>query len=130
MSSLQTHSRVAIFIYSRAKVRDRKLLARAEALNVKLKKIDIDEEKLTSTHFASLASDMSVDVSDLIDPRIIEGYKISDTEGTLKLINKNPELLKTPIVVTSECVKYIEDYGDLEAIDQLFSPSAKNHSVT
>jgi arsenate reductase (glutaredoxin) len=130
MSSLQTHSRVAIFIYSRAKVRDRKLMARAEALNVKLKKIDIDAEKLTSTHFASLASDMTVDVSDLIDPRIIEGYKISDTEGTLKLINKNPELLKTPIVVTSECVKYIEDYGDLEAIDHLFSPSAKNHSVT
>ncbi|MEQ8684957.1 MAG: hypothetical protein RIE86_06690 [Imperialibacter sp.] len=127
MSSLQTHSRVAIFIYSRAKVRDRKLLARAEALNVKLKKIDIDAEKLTSTHFASLASDMTVDVCDLIDPRIIEGYKISDTEGTLKLINKNPELLKTPIVVTSKRVKYIGDYGDLEAIDQLFSPSVKSN---
>lgn len=118
MSSLQTHPRVAIFIYSHSKVRDRKLLARAEALSIKLKAVDIDVEKLTPTHFASLASDMKIEVEELIDPRIIQGHAISDTDGVLKLINRSPELLKTPIVVTSQRVKYIEDFGDLESIPQ------------
>ncbi|WP_339811773.1 hypothetical protein [uncultured Imperialibacter sp.] len=118
MSSLVTHPRVATFIYSRSKVRDRKLLARAEALSFKLKRVDIETEKLTTTHFASLANDMDVDINSLIDSRIVQGHEISDTEGALKLINKNPELLKTPIVVTAECVTYIGDFGDLARLDK------------
>ncbi len=118
MSILQTHPRVILFLYCHSKVRDRKLLARAEALHVKIRKVNIEKEKLTTTHFAGLADDMMVGVSDLIDPRIIEGHKISDTDCALKLINKNPELLKTPIAVSPDFVKYISDFGDIEALEQ------------
>lgn len=117
MSGLKTHPRVVTFIYSHSKVRDRKLLARAEALNVKLKKVNIECEQLTSTHFAGLAVGMDVEVNSLLDPRIVEGYGITDTEGALKLINKNPELLKTPIAVTHGGVRYIGDFGDLLKIE-------------
>lgn len=130
MANLQTHPRVVIFIYGHSKVRDRKLLARAEALNVKLKKIDIESERLTTTHFASLADGMHQCLQELLDPRIVNGHDISDAEGVLKLINKNPELLKTPIVVTNKHVRYIEDFADLQSIERFVAESHHSQPLT
>lgn len=130
MANLQTHPRVVIFIYGHSKVRDRKLLARAEALNLKLKKIDVETETLTTTHFAAMAESMQHSLQELLDPRIVNGHDISDAEGVLKLINKKPELLRTPIVVTHKHVKHIEDFGDLQSIERLVAESQGNQPST
>lgn len=117
MRHLPTQSKVFVFIYSHSKVRDRKLLARAEALHVKWNVVNIEKQPLTSTHFSGMANEMGIDVCELLDPRIVDCHQITTNEGALTLINKKPELLKTPIVVTPSSVKYIDDFGDLEKLE-------------
>ena len=106
------------FIYSRSKVRDRKLLEKARKLQSNLLCVDIAHEKLSASHFASLTSPGKTRVKDLLDPRIVEGYKIKNAEEAISLINNKPQLLKTPVVVTRQKVRYIKDLSDLQRVVQ------------
>ena len=105
------------FIYSQSKVRDRKLLEKARQLSKALQTVDIERERLSSSHFSELAMPRAK-VKDLLDPRIVEGYELKSAEEVLSLINKNPELLKTPIVVTPRRLRYIKDLSDLQHLFQ------------
>ena len=105
------------FIYSQSKVRDRKLLEKAIQLDKTLQVVDIEREKLSSAHFSELAIQRAK-VKELLDPRLIEGYELEDTEEVLSLINRNPELLKTPVVVTPQRVRYVKDLADLQYLFQ------------
>lgn len=105
------------FIYSQSKVRDRKLLEKAIQLSQTLQIVDIEREKLSSSHFSELALPRAK-VKELLDPRLVEGYELKDAEEVLSLINRNPELLKTPVVVTPRRMHYIKDLSDLQYLFQ------------
>ena len=117
-----------IFIYSRSKVRDRKILETARRLYRNVKCIDILREKLDTSHFGDLAGNSKLKLRELLDPRIVEGFEITDAADAISLINKKPQVLKTPIVVTRQKVRYISDLTDLQKINMGLKSSVQANS--
>lgn len=115
---MQKHKREYTFIYNRNKVRDKKLLARAKALDVKINEIDLSSEPLTKTHFSEIASDLKSAPIGLLDKRLVNNLNVENNEDALKLINKNPDLVKTPIILSPELVTHLNDFTDITALEQ------------
>lgn len=75
--------------------------------------IDISKTNVTGTQWAEIADGLGQDIADLIDqehPDFKEKYGDThadmDSDNWLKVLNKNPSLLKHPIVIKGD--EYIE----------------------
>jgi len=90
-------------IYNSNKQKDKEVLGYAQSLEShKLNERDITSSKLTEKQLAELATEMKVEVKDMVDQneekymKEVEGGDFS-SEELLKLMVNNPELVKTPI---------------------------------
>jgi arsenate reductase len=86
----------------------RQILAYAQTEIIPIRDIDLKHMKLTTTHWAELASKMKVNVRDLVNtehPNFSKNYgrlnQLSD-EDWLDLLINNPDILKAPIVMKGD----------------------------
>lgn len=102
------------FYYNSGKYNDSKALGYAETLKKKINVHDISKTELTQTQIAELAEKMNLKVRDLVDKNdelYLKEYKDKDLPNTewLKLLQSNPNLMRTPIAMTSTETFIVED---------------------
>lgn len=102
------------FFYNSEKYHDGKALGYAETQNKKMNVHDVSKTHLTQTQIAELAQEMNIEVKDLVDTNnelYLTEYKNRDLPSTewLKLLQENPQLMRTPIAVTPEKTFIVED---------------------
>ena len=102
------------FFYNSEKYNDGKALGYAETLNKKLNVHDISKTHLTQTQIVELAQKMGLKVKDLVDTNnelYLTKIKNKDLPSTewLKLLQENPQLMRTPIAMTSEKTFIVDD---------------------
>lgn len=102
------------FYYNSKKYNDSKALGYAETLKKKINVHDISKTELTQTQIAELAEKMNLKVRDLVDKNdelYLKEYKDKDLPNTewLKLLQSNPNLMRTPIAMTSTETFIVED---------------------
>ena len=95
-------------IYNSKEHIGRQILAYAQAENITIHDIDLVHVKLTTTHWAELASRMGINVSDLINkkgPEFLQKFGHVDNlseNDWLKLLVNNPDVLRAPIVIKGD----------------------------
>lgn len=102
------------FFYNSEQYEDSKALGYAETLDQKINIQDISKDHLTQTQIAELAEKMNMSIADLVNTNhedYINDYKNKDLPDTewLKLLEEKPELLRTPIAMTSSKTFIVED---------------------
>lgn len=102
------------FYYNSEKYNDGKALGYAETVHKKLNVHDISKTHLTQTQIAELAQKMGISVKDMVDKNhelYITEFKDKDIPSTewLKLLQENPQLMRTPIAMTPEETFIVED---------------------
>lgn len=102
-----------VLIYNSEKQQDRKTKGYADSLkDHALNERDIMTNNLTETQLAEIASDMEVEMAELVDKNSqfymnqLKGKSFSDDQLT-KLMVKNPELIKTPIAYIGSKVFFV-----------------------
>lgn len=94
----------------------------------KILTIDISKTNVTGTQWVELARGLGLKVSDLINkehPNFIKHYGENvdlDVDGWLKVLDKNPEVLTTPIAIIGKKFVQINSPGDFV---QYIEPDSK-----
>jgi arsenate reductase-like glutaredoxin family protein len=105
-----------LFIYNTNKFTDKRAFGYVAALKTpRIKERDIAHDPLTMQQIAGLALAMDIEIRDLLDPDYSrDGAAKSDLEGVedredlLQYMQKNPDSIKTPIIVTSERTYFVK----------------------
>lgn len=118
-----------LLIYNSEKYEDRKAKGYADTLkDHALNERDVTKNNLTETQIAEIAADMNVDISQLVDKNSdLYLHQLKDKsfseEELMKLIVKNPELLKTPIAYkgskaffVDSAYQFVNDDFDIDGI--------------
>lgn len=108
------HRQMKLYYHSETKI-GRKTYAYAESSKKKLLGIDIAKTNVTGTQWAELAEGLGMPISELVNqdlPRFRESYgsnttNLDDTDW-LKILDKEPILLRYPILVDGDSVKMIK----------------------
>jgi arsenate reductase (glutaredoxin) len=107
MSEIATAIRQITFIYNSESVRAKKALALAQTKELPIWEIDVMKTKLTGAQLASIANDLDLPISELVNrehPYFKEQFgdaEFSDMEW-LTMIEHNPQILKQPIVMLGD----------------------------
>ncbi len=86
----------------------RQILAYAQAENLPIHDIDLMHVNLTPLHWVELASRLKIEVKDLINTEASDflqrfgGLDLSSEDDWLKLLVRNPDILKAPIVMKGD----------------------------
>ncbi|MEP7269658.1 MAG: ArsC/Spx/MgsR family protein [Saprospiraceae bacterium] len=97
----------------------RKILAYAQIENLPIHDIDLVHMKLTTTHWAELASRMGINVRDLVnteDPDFLQKFGHIDqltNDDWLNLLVHNPGILKAPIVMKGDKIVMMSNPQDM-----------------
>lgn len=96
-------------------------LAYANASEKELLAIDISQTNVTGTQWAEMASGLDMNISDIIDtkhPDFINTYGDSTPKmqehDWLKILEKEPQFLKYPIVIYGEEFKHIKSAAEFK----------------
>lgn len=109
----EVKSNEMLFIYNSQHENDRKALGYAATLkDHKLNSRDICKDPLTETQLMKLAKKMDKKVEDLFDKNAeayMNNFKDKDfsAEEAVTVLRKNPEILKTPIIVLYDEVYHL-----------------------
>lgn len=113
MGVIAMDKRQIILYYSSENSLGKQVNAYVESSEKKHLTIDISKTNVTGTQWAELADGLGKQIADLINnehPDFKEKYGDSDAilndDDWLKVLNKNPSLLKYPIIIKGD--KYIE----------------------
>ena len=105
--------------YNSSKMEDREVLAYAESFrHLVVNEKDISRDLFTETQIKEIADDMNVDIIDLIDHNSslyidqVKGHDYSDNQ-LLKIMRKNPSIIKTPIAKIGKRVYHIKSHYEL-----------------
>tara|TARA_B100001109_G_scaffold249926_1_gene242459 strand:- start:2690 stop:3070 length:381 start_codon:yes stop_codon:yes gene_type:complete len=88
----------------------------AKDRNIKINFIDVRKEPLTATQLKTLASEMEVELRELVDTKALKDSKnidYLDDENQLLFLSQNPSKLKTPIVKKDSQVFFLTKPTDL-----------------
>ncbi|AKA34275.1 arsenate reductase family protein [Flagellimonas lutaonensis] len=104
MGEIATSERQITLFYHSKSVRAKQALAYAKAKGLPILLIDIIKTPLTGTQIAELASRLGLRVCDLVNqehPAYTKRFKHHDfsTEDWIKMIQKNPDIMKQPIAL-------------------------------
>ena len=103
-----------LLIYNSSFMQDREALAYAKSLkNHKLKEFDLQHNSLTGTQLNQISKQLDVKPKELIDtksPKYLRYYFNMDLtpKSTLKALNQNPGMIKTPIAVYNDHAEFIK----------------------
>ncbi|OFZ54645.1 MAG: hypothetical protein A3D92_22650 [Bacteroidetes bacterium RIFCSPHIGHO2_02_FULL_44_7] len=118
MSEIATNNRQITLYCIEDSVKAKQTLAYAQVESVALLIIDISKTPLTGTQLAELAKRLGVEIEDLIDRdhellnASIEPLDLS-SDDWIKMIRKNPEILKQPIAIWGDQTLLVETPTDL-----------------
>jgi len=107
-----------LLIYNSNDLVEKRALAYAKTLQHHfVKELDISKEQLTGTQIEQLAEKLNSRVKDLVDKESETYHKMYfntefDEDGALKALFKNPELMKTPIVVYQDSADFVKSSYD------------------
>ena len=108
---------ITLFYHSNSN-RAKKTLAYARAEGLPLQEVDILKTPLTGTQIAELAGRMNLEVRDLVNQkhpsynRRFEPHDLSP-EDWIKMIKKNPEIMKQPIALRGNLTILVETPSDI-----------------
>ncbi|MGW8121788.1 arsenate reductase family protein [Roseivirga echinicomitans] len=107
-----------LLIYNARKKQDVKVLGYASAIQkYTVNERNIDKNPLTETQLTQVANKMGLQILDLID-KTSDAYlnEVKDqhfsNEEMLKIVRKNPDILKTPIVMLNGTVFFVHSAYD------------------
>lgn len=106
-------------IYSSEDRTGKQIIAYAHTENLPIHEIDIKKTKIPSDHWAELASRMGIEVKDLVNTEnsayLQKFEKDSDLNehDWLSLLEKNPDVLRAPIVMKGKKVVFMSNAQDM-----------------
>ncbi|AUC86649.1 hypothetical protein CW731_04745 [Polaribacter sp. ALD11] len=118
MGEIATSNRQITLFYSSKSVRAKQTLAYVKAEGLPILEIDILRAKLTGTQIVELADRLHLKVADLINQEHPE-YKSHfehhnfSTNDWVKMIQKNPEIMKQPIALRGDRTILVETPTDI-----------------
>lgn len=118
MGEIATSDRMITLFYHSESSRARKTLAYAKAEGFPIEEIDILKTPLTGTQIAELASRLNLEVSDLVNQehpsysRHFDKLELSP-EDWIKMIKKNPQIMKQPIALRGDMTILVETPSDI-----------------
>ena len=118
MGEIATSNRQITLFYNSNSSRAKKTLAYAEAEGLEIHTIDILKTSITGTQIAELADRLGLEIKDLINQEH-PSYKIKfeyhdlSSEDWIKMIKKNPEILKQPIALRGDKTILVETPTDI-----------------
>jgi arsenate reductase-like glutaredoxin family protein len=112
-----------LFIYNSGNKSDREALGYAKGLkSYVLKEFDVKRDRLSETQLKEIANQINVKVRDLIDitsDTYVDQYasaNLADTDLLITL-SREPELLRTPIVLKHKCGYFVASKYDFNKVD-------------
>ncbi|MGJ8684243.1 MAG: hypothetical protein ACSHWW_06450 [Nonlabens sp.] len=119
MTALNNDKHVLILFYNSEIKNHKEILAYTVSAEKDCHTIDISKTKVTGTVWADLADLMNITVPNLIDTshstfenRYGKGTSL-DADDTIKILQKDPEMLLFPILVKGNNVKVIKTYNEV-----------------
>ncbi len=123
-----THPRELTFIYDSEKTKDRKFLGRAKALRLKLKDIDLQKVSLSPLYLANICIRWEIPVQEFVNPLVEPKPLIQKPHELLKLLVKNPNYLRSPILIHANVFHFLDTFSVLEDLD-LYADSSNKISL-
>ncbi|NJB36636.1 arsenate reductase family protein [Croceivirga sp. JEA036] len=120
MGVLATDKKQYIYIYSNKSESGKRLLAYAQSIDGPVRTINIDNEKISDTVWTEILELLNMSAKDLFGDshnlsKDINGDEQMDTHDWLKVIQNNPEVLATPIIIKGEHAKLVANQHDLSS---------------
>jgi len=102
----------AFFIYNSSKVRDKNLLFKVNASESEVHHVDINQglERQLVGYIGVLPLQ---DLTNIIDDRLVSNYNLDENQRLVQYIDKHPNVIKTPILITEDKVEVIASQQDL-----------------
>ncbi len=120
MGVLATDEKQFIYIYSDQSEAGKRLLAYAKSVDNPVRAINIDKEKISDTVWTEILDLLNIsakklfgDAHNLSDE--VKGDEQMNTYNWLKVIQNNPEVLATPIIIKGEHAKLVANQHDLSS---------------
>jgi len=102
-----------LLIYNSNQLKDRKALVYAKSFqNHSVKEFDVQNNSLTESQLRQLSKRLDIDPVKLVDTqstKYLRYFSDSDlsSKGTLKVLKKNPRMIKTPIAIYANGAEFI-----------------------
>jgi len=102
-----------LLIYNSNQLKDRKALVYAKSFqNHSVKEFDVQNNSLTESQLRQLSKRLEIDPVKLVDTqstKYLRYFSDSDlsNKGTLKVLKKNPRMIKTPIAIYANGAEFI-----------------------
>lgn len=119
---MEWNPKEVVIIYNFNERGNREAIAYAKQIAQNVNEVDISKTPLNERQMAQLLDNLGVGVEDVIDRRSdIYQEKYKDTQMSimdwLKVIEHNPELLRTPIGILGDRAVICESPGDILKLD-------------
>jgi len=118
MGEIATSNRQITIFYSSNSSRAKQTLAYAKAEGLAMQTIDILKTPITGTQIAELADRLGLEIKDLVNQEHpsykvkFESHELS-SEDWIKMIKKNPEIMKQPIALRGDKTILVETPTDI-----------------
>jgi len=118
MGEIATSDRQITIYYNSTSNRAKQTLAYAKAEGLPILEIDLLKTDLTGTQIAELAARLHIEIKDLVNQNHpsytshFEHYNFSD-EDWIKMIRRNPQILKQPIALRGDKTIMVETPSDI-----------------
>jgi len=118
MGEIATSNRQITLYFNSDSSRAKQTLALAKAEGYPVLEIDLLKTNLTGTQILELARKLQIEVKDLVNqnhPSYAENYQYHNfsEEDWIKMIKKNPKILKQPIAIRGEITILVETPTDI-----------------
>lgn len=118
MGEIATSERQITLFYSSNSVRAKQALAYVKAEGLAIQAIDILKTPLTGTQIAELAKRLGLEIKDLVNqehPAYISKFEPHElsSEDWIKMIKKNPNIMKQPIALRGNQTILVETPTDI-----------------
>jgi arsenate reductase len=118
MGEIATSERHITLFYSSNSVRAKQALAYVKAEGLAIQAIDILKTPLTGTQIAELAKRLGLEIKDMVNqehPAYISKFEPHElsSEDWIKMIKKNPNIMKQPIALRGNQTILVETPTDI-----------------
>lgn len=115
---IESNERTAVLICDASSRISKKSLATSLSSGLQVREIDIIKDGLTPSQIKDLANGFDVETIELANPghpdyeKMLAGKDFGE-EDLLQLLCRNPQLLKTPIVIHGDQYYFVNDSNEL-----------------
>lgn len=111
---LEEHPNELLLFYNSKFANDRKMFAHAESSFNHVRAFDVASQPLKGTILEEIAMRLHMKVADLIRPDDMP--ELGNDADYIKIIQHNPDVLRTPIAISHDKATFVESPGDFAKI--------------